>query len=211
MVLPPKISKRWSGRAIVAASGESLTQAQLDMCRGEHVLVVNDAYRLAPWAEVLYACDPHWWTAHQEGVKKFTGEKWSSHQRRVNDKELCAQKHGLMLCRGDDGDGFSMDGEKIHYGGNSGFQGINLTMAFLGFSGLVALIGFDMKGKHFFGDHPPQLITKDPSRFIPAFRKAVRRGYPGIDIVNCTPGSALDCFPFMRIEDALQTSNDLVA
>lgn len=207
----PKISKRWSDLAVVAASGNSLTEGQIKLCEGRHLLVVNDAYRLAPHAEVLYACDPHWWGVHQERLKEFKGERWSSHQRHHNDKLVCAEKYGLKLVSSDDCEGFSMEPDLIHTGGNSGFQSINLAMIFLGFVGRVILIGFDMKGdSHFFGKHPFTLISKDASRFIPHFKRAAQIGYPGIEIINCTPGSALECFPTMRLEDALAPLPSLV-
>jgi hypothetical protein len=37
---------------------------------------------------------------------------------------------------------------------------------------------------------------------VPVFRNAARH-LEGVEIVNATPGSALDCWPVMTIEDAL--------
>src|SRR5512139_1237105 len=64
----------WSDFCIVAASGPSLTPKVADACKGFHVVAVNDAYRLFPDADVLYACDPKWWDVHK-GVRKFAGER----------------------------------------------------------------------------------------------------------------------------------------
>jgi len=42
------------------------------------VLAINDAYRLAPWADWLYACDDRWWRFHHEAVAAgFQGECWT--------------------------------------------------------------------------------------------------------------------------------------
>ena len=152
----------------------------------------------------MYACDAAWWDASGPDRTMFNGERWSSHAmapRKNDDKREAAEKHQLRLVPGRDGNGFCFDGEAIHYGGNSGFQAINLALKFG--AKRVALIGYDMhkpNGKaHFFGEHPPACRkNSDYRHFIGAFEAAARMLPPDIEIVNCTPGSALQCFP--RVE-----------
>ena len=201
-----RIKPRWL-ECVVAATGPSLTEAVAQRCQGLRVLAVNDAYRLMPFAEVLYCCDAEWWHLHQ-GCPGFLGEKWSSHSVRPlpeNDKATTAEKYGLRLVAGRDGEGFSMDPGVIHYGSTSGFQAINLAL--LMGAKRVLLVGFDMhsrNGRHFFGDHPAPLVNA--LRYegtVPEFRRAAESLPPGIEIINCTPGSALDCFPMVSLEDAL--------
>lgn len=209
-MLRPKIERRWLS-CVVAASGPSLTADVAVACRGETVLAVNDAYRLFPAAAVLYACDEKWWDAHS-GCPDFLGEKWSSHgsaprdgKEGHNDKLGCAERYGLNLVQGYDREGFSLDPACIHYGSNSGFQAINLAILFGALR--ILLVGFDMsaRGKsHFFGEHPEGLIrNSNYERFVPQFERAARRLPSDIEIINCTPGSALRCFPMMDLEDAL--------
>jgi hypothetical protein len=71
-------ARLFAGKAIVClGGGPSLTQAQVDACRGRaHVIAINDAFRLAPWADVLYACDWQWWKANPEAYD-FAGLKVS--------------------------------------------------------------------------------------------------------------------------------------
>jgi hypothetical protein len=58
--------------------------------------------------------------------------------------------------------------------------------------------------RHFFGDHPDGLKnTAKYEYFIPAFRAAAEWLPSHIRIVNCTPNSALDCFPRMTLREAL--------
>jgi len=38
---------------------------------------------------------------------------------------------------------------------------------------------------------------------VPFFRRAAALLPTDRQIINCTPGSALDCFPFMDLEEAL--------
>jgi hypothetical protein len=189
---------------VVAATGPSLTEAVAERCRGSRVLAVNDAYRRLPWAEVLYACDQEWWNVHQ-GCPDFAGEKWSSHEAGTNDKLATAERYGLRLVQGRDGEGFSLDPSVIHYGSNGGFQALNLAL--LMGAKRVLLVGFDMhatNGRHFFGDHPEPLSNYVRyETLVPYFRRAAALLPRGIEIVNCTPGSALDCFPAARLEDVV--------
>lgn len=199
------ITPRWA-ECIVAATGPSLTPEVAERCKGLPAIAVNDAYRLLPFAEILYACDAKWWDVHH-GCPDFRGEKWSSHSKGTNDKTAAAARWGLRLVRGAHEDGFSMNPSVIHYGSNSGFQAINLAL--LMGAKRVLLVGFDMRTtaqRHFFGHHPAPL--NNAMRFetlLPHFCKAARRLPPGVEIVNCTPRSALDCFPMMNLEEALGT------
>src|SRR5687768_12539012 len=153
-----RAERRWSGRCIVAASGPSLTPEVAEMCRGERVVAVNDAYRLMPWAEVTYACDAGWWEIHRKNV--LASERWTSHSLSPkNDKTMVADRLGLRVIEGRGNVGFSRDPGFINYAGNSGFQAVNLAL--LWGADPVILVGFDMRqvdGKtHFFGRHKPPL------------------------------------------------------
>ncbi|MPZ58445.1 MAG: hypothetical protein GEU91_18520 [Rhizobiales bacterium] len=203
-MLHETISPRWS-ECIVAATGPSLTPGVADACHGHRVVAVNDAYRLLPFADVLYACDTKWWDVHA-GCSGFAGERWSCHGDAVhNDKRLAAERYGLMLVRGRDAEGFSLDPSRIHYGSNSGFQAINLAILFG--AKRIVLVGFDMRvngTRHFFGDHPsPLLNSSDYVKWVPIFARAARMLPPEIEIINATPGSALTCFPMMDLADGL--------
>ena len=61
--------------AVCLGGGPSLAPQQVDTVRGKaRVVAVNDAYRLAPWADVLYVCDHKWWGWHPAALD-FAGEK----------------------------------------------------------------------------------------------------------------------------------------
>lgn len=203
-----RISKEWDDVCVVAASGPSLTQEIADGLIGIPTVAVNDAYQLFPWADILYACDARWWDYHK-GVRWFRGGRMSSHGR-GNEKEECAAKYGLTLVAGKEGDGFSSCPKVIHYGGNSGFQAINVALHKIGFRGKIALVGFDMRvvgGKrHFFGDHPaPMKRSTDYSKWFGFFDRAAQLLPNTVEVVNCTPGSELPSFPKARIRDVVST------
>lgn len=204
--------KRWR-RCVVAAPGPSLTPEVAAQVResGLPVVAVQDAYRLLPFADVLYGCDRRWWN-EREGCPDFQGEKWSSHSVSASfedNKDEAARRWGLNLILGQDGETFAREPDVIHYGSNSGFQAVNLAIQFG--ATFIVLVGFDMRmvgGKrHFFGDHAaPLRNTEDYSGFVTAFTKAAAKLPAHITIINCTPGSALTCFPMMSLEDAIEQS-----
>lgn len=198
--------RRWSGRCIVAASGPSLTPEVAEMCRGERVIAVNDAYRLLPFAEVIYACDAAWWELHHKNV--LAGERWTSHSLSPkNDKTMVADRLSLHVIAGKGNAGFSRDPAHINYASNSGFQAVNLAL--LSGADPVILVGFDMRqvdGKtHFFGRHKPPLRDSGQwSTWIGNFNKAAEMlWHPRPTIINATPGSALTCFQMMPLTEAL--------
>lgn len=206
-----RIDKRWTGFCIVAAPGPSLSEEIAQACKGFPVVAVNDAWRRIPSAKVLYACDASWWD-HHKGCLEFAGEKWSSHGNAMhNNKHDVARRFGLNLVAGKDEEGFSLDPALIHYGDNSGFQAVNVAMHLLGRPrcGRIVLVGFDMRmvdgRRHFFGEHPPCLRqTQDGYQKWPnKFARAAEMLPFGIEIINCTPGSALTCFKTMDLRDAL--------
>lgn len=202
-----KISKVWDNACIVAAPGPSLTKEVAEQCRGFHVVAVNDAHRLFPFADVLYGCDPEWWNYYL-GVPEFRGEKWSSHGD-YDDKTATAAKHRLRLVHGKNSVGFSFNCRRIHYGDNSGFQAINLAGHKIGWNGTIVLVGFDMRmvdGKrHFFGEHPDCLrkTTTGYTKWKISFNAASKALPPNCKIINCTPDSALQCFPMKPLRKVL--------
>ncbi len=196
------IEPRWE-RCIVAAPGPSLPY--LEHCGpvvdGKiPVIVVQDAWRRIPWADVLYGCDARWWNYHK-GAPEFRGERYSTTDRGTNRKENEAEAYGIQLLWGVHGTGFSRKPDTLHYGSNSGFQAINLAILF-GCTD-IALVGFDWHrpgGKtHFFGEHPPGFGNANFSTWTREMQIAADR-LEGVNIVNCTPDSALRVFPMGTLD-----------
>jgi hypothetical protein len=212
LVEAKRISAEWACPVVVAATGPSLTEevaARVRRARWPEervrVVAVNDAYRRLPYADILYACDERWWRVHIESVRSmFHGERWTTHENgkdSSNGKDGMPAEWNVSCVLGKDGRGFSTDPGLIHYGQNSGFQAINL--AILKGATRIILVGFDMGGRgHFFGDHPDPLHNRTDYRaFLPTFQEAARTCR--VPILNATPGSALDCWPRVTLEEAL--------
>ena len=94
--------------------------------------------------------------------------------------------------------------DRVHFGGNSGFQAINL--AYLWGAKRIVLLGFDGKavgGKdHWFGQHPQGLTQVQPYSLwldhFPQLAYDLKR--EGVEVINCSPDSAITCFKGADIE-----------
>lgn len=188
----PENKKKWA----IIASGPSLTKEDVDRVKSLNVIVINDNYKLAPWADILYACDPQWWDWH-DGVD-FKGKKYTQ------DKES-ADKYGLNYIEGVNEYGLSESPKKIHTGSNSGIQAINLAYH-LGAREII-LLGYDQQatgGKsHWFGDHPNGVVS-NWSKWTGLYADVAKHAEElGLKIINCTRETSLTCFTRKSLEDVL--------
>ncbi len=200
------VPRLWPGQCIAClGGGPSLTQADVDRLRGRvRVIAVNDAWRLAPWADVLYACDWRWWVKHR-GVPGFAGMKVSL----SNSLGHLGGYPEIKLVENTGIDGLERRRSGLRTGRNGGYQAINLAVH-LG-ARRILLLGYDMKAAadgrtHWFGDHAdwPTRASIYGTTMLPHFpglATALQEG--GVDVVNCTPGSALTVFPMADLETTL--------
>ncbi len=187
-----RVERSWEGRTVaVIATGPSLTLEQAEQVRHMPAVAVNDAWRVAPWAEVRYAADAGWWHANPQAVE-FDGLR------------ICAQQNapaGVSVIRVSGIHGFDPDPHFVRSGGNSGYQAIHVAIH--AGATRILLLGFDMRGTHFFGLHQPPLRNTTPETFRRWVGRFAALRDRGAEIVNCTPGSALTAFPMMDIREAL--------
>ncbi len=198
--------RTWPGQtAVVLGCGPSLTGQDVDLCRANSLLVVavNDAWRLAADAEVLYSSDIAWWRQYA-GMPDFAGLKYSIHQDNRNAWRKLPADIQLLENTGDVGLETAPSGLRTI--SNSGGAAINLAVH-LGARRII-LLGFDMrpsKQVHFFGRHPDPLRNLSPyAVFLGKFATMVQPlRAAGVDVVNCTPDSALRCFRQAPLVDVL--------
>lgn len=183
----------WPGQTIVCVgAGPSLTREDVAYChRRAPVVVVNDAYRYAPWAEVLFAADAKWWRWKQEipddclPPLKYTV---------TFESQILRPSVQLLVPSGQSGIAATPD--RVRTGGHSGYAAINLAAHLVGAGGRIVLLGYDMQctrdGRHhFFGEHP------DANHLNYAHRMGAYAGLKAaltaldISIVNCTPRTAI--------------------
>lgn len=183
-------------RILCVASGESLTKKDLDYCRGKiTTYVVNDVYKLAPWAGCLYAADTQWWDYHN-GVGDFKG-------RRVTVSHDASLKYGLEYMKYDTRLKWSDKKGVLATGGNSGFQCMNF--AELSGATEIILLGYDMgfkSNKHFFGEHHASINrSSNYADWLERLNEAAP--YIKARVINCSRESAIKCFERAKLEDVL--------
>ena len=206
-----QVEPEWAGETVaILGGGPSLTQSQVDACRGRcRVIAVNTAYRLAPWVDIVYFSDELWhqWKRDKKSFRRLACLKVALENARTHWSEPAVKI--LHNYGGEPGLCEIRDG--VYTGRNSGYQAINLA-AHLGVARVI-LLGFDMRAVagrthwHSGTDDAHQRGTA-PEDFknvmLPWFSTLVEPCKArGIEIVNCTPGSAIECFPRQRLETAL--------
>ena len=195
--------------AVCIAGGPSLTESQVGAVRAAHekgacrVIAVNDAYRLAPFADLLFFADSKWWEWHREKpeFKAFAGQKCTiqSTGAMVGDDEIHMLRNGGR-------EGISRDSAELRTGGNSGHCALNI--AAMAGAAHIALLGYDARQgenrkKHWFGDHPDGTAPTYREMIALMRTTAAPLAERGIEVLNASPGSALDCFPRATIEEFL--------
>lgn len=184
--------------AICIANGPSLNPDDVALCKGHgKIYAVKEAHHLAPFADVLYCADDDWWERFK-GVPEFAGERWTV-------SEHAAKKWSLNHINGSSGIQWGKTPELIAYGGNSGFQAMNL--AYVQGATKIILLGFDYKHtenrKHWFDEtqYKRQSRVSDYSGWL--MRLSVAAKLIDIPVINCSPDSAIHCFRRMNIAEAL--------
>jgi hypothetical protein len=126
---------------------------------------------------------------------------------KVTQDASAAMRFKLRWVKSEAAKGLSLKPGIIHTGANSGYQALNLAVQ-LGVSQII-LLGYDMRMKagkrHFFGDHPGALNKNSNYRlFIERFYTTLADlKSQRVEVLNCTPGSALDCFERRDLADVI--------
>jgi hypothetical protein len=208
---PMGVPRLWPNSTVVCVGGgPSLTDGDVMVCRDRQVRVIaiNDAHRIAPFADVLYSSDERWW-AFYRGVPAFARRKYAVERRpgsERKDYEQVPEEVVVLRNTGDRGIETSPDG--LRTAKNSGGAAINLAVH-LGAARIV-LLGYDMgatrrRPSHWFGEHPPALRATSP---YAVFRAEIATMVAplrelGIEVLNASRVSALECFPRATLEEAL--------
>ncbi len=202
------VTALFPGETIVClATGPSLSQADVDRCRGRaRLLAIKDAIQLAPDADVLYACDAKWWRHHPE-TATFAGQKFGM--------EVVAERKDVQYLKNTGEFGLDLTGQGLRTGRNSGYQAINLAVQ-LGATRIV-LLGYDMQSgpknhHHFFGNHRYRQDAPPYGMFLPFFQHLIAPlAQLGIEIVNASRTTRLNTFPRQSLERALGIHGEAVA
>ena len=190
-----------------------MTPEQVETARatGHTLYACNNAIELAPDAELLYACNLKWWDHYYPEVRDLPCEKWTT-------DITAAGRYDLSWIAEKNLPGLSQDKGYIHHGHGSGYSLV--SMAYRNGADRIVLLGYDMKyaadynGKehyvgstprHFFGEYPHAMQHWPSVRIRRGLHEELLELYASIhaqglvEVINCTPDSAIDCFERMDI------------
>lgn len=240
------VPREWEGETvIVIAGGPTVSTEQIEYVHGKgvKVIAINNTALLAPWADILYACDAKWWKWH-DGAPEFKGVKVGLRYTVAGNgcengwtEDLYPDIKSLAY---DGFEGVSCVPGIVKSGKDSGYQAIQLAIQ-LGAAKIV-LLGYDMKSESIDLSHDriaqildavlgvdypvlkreaiaevlrdismPHWHGHHPDNIPPPFDLMLKQ-YPkmllyldmlGVEIINCTPGTALKVFEEMLLEEAI--------
>lgn len=212
---PPfaRVERLWPGETVVIiGGGSSLTPDDVDYVRGKaRVIAIKESYLLAPWADVLYACDPKWW-AQYKGATTFTGMKYALEPVA---EALKTAPHtniwpNVHILRNTGHQGIELeDRSGLRTGFNSGYQALNLAVHFG--AARIILLAFDMwfgadNNPNWYPDHPAHTpsTAKSFALFMERFGEIapVLHGL-GIEVLNASRFTVMSCFPRVPLEAVL--------
>lgn len=206
--------------AVIIATGPSLNEQQLQTIREKHtagevkVFTLNNTYQVYPETNVHLSCDGPWWRWYSNDpfLMNLPCEKWTWYPE-------FAEEFGINYIFGEEKKrGLSLDQRVVHINHGSGPMIMNLAILY-GCTKLV-LVGHDMKfakdykpreekpgsiPRHYFGEYPKRLQHWPSVKvrqgvldgLIEAYRDIrddIDSRQISVDVVNCTPDSALDVF-----------------
>ena len=159
---------RWA----ILAPGPSARADDAELARdsGYSVGCVSNAFELAPWCKFIAASDAKWWHAHPRAMThpaKFT-------MGVVVGASAVKMPTGVV---------------------NSGVLALEVAKR-MG-AKQILLLGYDMHGTHFFGRYTNGLTNTSDDRRKVHMREFAQwaKDNASVEVINCTQGSALDCFP----------------
>lgn len=223
------VERKYEGETcVIIATGPSLDMEQIDYVHCAHtlkrcrVMTMNNSYKVAPFTDIHIACNDDWWEHYwkeDELLRRINADKWTQY-------EILAERFGINYIETHQTNrGLSTNPAVINKNDGSGPMAINLALHY-GFKKLI-LLGHDMKfakdydgrkrkigstPRHFFGEYPKHM-QHFPSVKVGLSKPGVIDGLienyeqmipdlinNNVEVVNCTPKSALLCFKMNRLE-----------
>ncbi len=171
------------------------------------VIAVNNAYKLAPLADITYSADYDWFLWHRRNLHSYIGPLLLM---RADLPPLTGCKRVVRRIMHIGGPRLSRDPARIA-GWCSGSNALNI--AYLAGAERIILLGFDMRPGHWHDEHkketPPHRYQ---DRYIPHFEAmADELKNEPVTVLNASPGSAMTCFPIVDPRDVIQTAEAAVA
>lgn len=211
----PRIEPVWAGETVVIlASGPSQPLEDLDYVsdKGLKSIALNLTLMDAPWVDISYLCDKR---VYQILNKDPVYHQFKGVKMVLESAGMLLDDHTITRVARRGSEGFSEDPQYIRTGSNVGFQAIHIAIHMA--VKKIILLGYTMKpikidGKLAYHNHTRYLRQQwyrpanktYEQNMIPrfkAFLPIIKER--GIEIVNCTPDSALHCFSQAKLRDVI--------
>ena len=217
---------RLNGTVTCIGTGPSLRLEQIEAARAQGFTLVgcNNVWQIVPDLAVLYGCNLGWWREYWgPELEAHPASKWTTNRE-------AADAFGLNWIAERNAPGLSRYETVIHHGHGSGYSLVNL--AYLMGAERILLLGYDLKyaadydgaghqvgstPRHYFGEYPnslqhwPRVHVRNGvhTELVCLYESVARQGL--VEIINCSPDSALTCFPRMSIENVAVAASRSVA
>jgi hypothetical protein len=199
--VPDEVSQKFRSGALEPA----VLSPYLEPIHGRHVVGINNAYMLGPWIDIIFFGDCGWYIDHRLSLAKLTNLKVSCCPRFGG---KAGRREGVKYLKKDPQHrtGITERQGFVSWNSNSGYASVSMA-SHLGVRRIV-LLGFDMRRS---GDATHWHRTHDPSRKNDPYnihmkgteRMAEDAARLGIEILNCSPDSAIKAFPKVGLKDVL--------
>lgn len=192
----------WSGQiAVCIATGPSLKREQVEAIKAANVrtIGINDIGLTEYWLDIWYAADKRFWQHYR---KNSPALRVCAEYQAV-DEGLADQLLDISNQRA--AEAFT-PWHSLRGGGaaHSGFQALQMALSFR--ARRVVLVGYDCKARgqltNYFGRKCRALdATSAYAAWIQGYQQMVIPEWA--EVVNATPGSAIQAFPHVELDEAL--------
>lgn len=211
-----RVPIEWSGEtAFLLGGGQSLKGFDAEQLRGKgRVIAINDAgLVMAPWADVLLWSDAAWLEWNIDDLHLHVGPYKISRVPLTQRTDKCPPAVKLRIARETARLGVKVIARECKrvlgsdpgkLGGKCGGSAA-IDLARLFGARRIVLLGYDMTPGHWHGRHQR---TSKPDIYERRYLPAIEAMAPllrarEIEVINCTPGSLLECFACAELSEAL--------
>jgi hypothetical protein len=192
---------------VVVGGGPSISKTNLDLIKDKYVLGVNFAFTLGNWVDSLIFGDCRLYESwgYKDLIDSFPGQKYTLCEKLKDDPRFIVYKKcdKHFFCQEKNKLGW-----RFSFGPNTGSSAINLAVRLALESNIkkVVLVGFDgqaKKGQHNFHSYHKHTPNKTVYYKFQKHFKGLAEDLKevNIEVLNATPGTVIDSFPKVKLED----------
>jgi len=183
---------------------------------GKHIIAINTAFKLGNWVDLVFFGDNGWFQKNREDLIDFLNLKVACHAH-FSKNDYVEERVKYIEKDRNHAKGISPRVNKVSWNHNSGAAAISLAVH-LGCKKII-LVGFDMKlddkkeqhwhnqyrPKGFFNGNSEKGSVKTFNRHLQGFPVILKEAEKlGVEIINASPDSAIECFKKMSVQDILK-------